>query len=195
MKPTQNNKGEILEINFITSNKNKVLEGDVICSPSGIKLIQENREYEEKRGESCEEIVLKAIEEISRNYKEKFIIEDSGIFIEKLNDFPGTYSKWVYQKIDCEGILKLMNGMENRNAKFVSVIGYFDGKDIFIYRGEVEGTIAHEIKGEKGFGYDPLFIPKGYKLTFAENSTLKHSLSHRTRAFQAFAKSLKYGEY
>jgi XTP/dITP diphosphohydrolase len=180
-----------LEIYFITSNKNKVLEGNVTCSSSGIKLIQKDLEYEERRGEDCEDIVLKAIEDISKNYKEKFIIEDSGIFIEELNNFPGAYSKWVYNKIGCEGIVKLMQDKNNRNAKFISVIGYFDGKNIFIYKGEIQGTISNEIKGEKGFGYDPLFIPKGYKLTFAENSTLKHSLSHRTRAFQAFAKSLK----
>jgi XTP/dITP diphosphohydrolase len=189
--PSQSNKGEKLEIFFITSNKNKVLEGDLICSPSRIKLIQKDIGYEEKRGEDCEEIVLKAIEEISKNYKEKFIIEDSGIFIEELNNFPGAYSKWVYNKIGCEGIIKLMEDKNNRNAKFISVIGYFDGEKTHTYKGEIEGIISNKIQGEKGFGYDPLFIPKGYKLTFAENSTLKHSLSHRTRAFQAFAKSLK----
>lgn len=87
-----------MEIDFITSNENKVLEGNIICSPLGIKLVQKKMEYEEKRGEFCEEIVEKAIKDISTKNK-KFIIEDSGIFIEELNDFPGTYSKWVFNKI------------------------------------------------------------------------------------------------
>ncbi len=114
--------------------------------------------------------------------------DDSGLVIESLNNEPGVYSaRYAGEPTNHENninkVLEKLQGIENRNAKFVSVIALIiDGKE-FLFDGEVEGTIRKEKKGSKGFGYDPIFEPKGYQITFAEMSEdEKNAISHRARA-------------
>ncbi len=114
--------------------------------------------------------------------------DDSGLVIESLNNEPGVYSaRYAGEPTNHENninkVLEKLQGIENRNAKFVSVIALIiDGKE-FLFDGEVEGTIRKEKKGSKGFGYDPIFEPKGYQITFAEmQEDEKNAISHRARA-------------
>jgi XTP/dITP diphosphohydrolase len=81
-----------------------------------------------------------------------------------------------------------MDGVENRRAKFIAVIAYFDGKDVKTFKGEVEGEIATEMRGEHGFGYDPIFLYNGR--TFAEMGDEKNLVSHRRRALEVFFSSI-----
>ena len=88
----------------------------------------------------------------------------------------------------CEGILKLLTGIEERKAFFKAVIAYTeDGDDVKIFVGKVDGKISRKIRGTMGFGFDPIFIPHGFSKTFAQDSVTKDAISHRRRAFEAFA--------
>ncbi len=178
-------------VKFITTNKHKFAEASELCSRSGIQLSMVDLDYEEARADTCEQVVLSAINILSGEIKPPFIIEDSGLFVRSLNGFPGTYSAYVLKAIGLDGMLKLMRGNDDRSAKFVSVIGYWDGNKPCIFSGSVEGEISSELRGAGGFGYDPLFIPKGYKFTFAENMSLKAKLSHRIEAFRKFILHVK----
>ena len=114
-----------------------------------------------------------------------FIIDDAGIFIEALQNFPGVYSRYVYDTIGLQGVLKQMEGLEDRSTSFKCVIGLMleDGtKHKFV--GECKGDIIYEKRGTGGFGYDPIFIPEGFDKTFGEmEPKLKMSVDHRFKAF------------
>lgn len=121
-------------------------------------------------------------------------VEDSGLFIEALGGFPGVYSSYVFKTIGNIGILKLMSQTPKRRAYFKSVIGllYIDRHEVktVCLSGIVKGMIANECRGTKGFGYDPIFIPEGKDKTFAEDMTIKNTLSHRAKATKAVIKTL-----
>ena len=81
-----------------------------------------------------------------------------------------------------------MQNEPNRNARFKTVIAFIppDGKEIF-FEGIINGTIGMTPKGDQGFGYDPVFLPEGYDISFAEmDPVLKNKISHRSRAFEKF---------
>ena len=111
--------------------------------------------------------------------------DDSGLEIEALDGRPGVYSA-RYAGEDCsfddnnKKVLKELEGIENRNAKFRTVICLKLSGETKLFSGEVEGEITKEYKGSKGFGYDPIFVPKGYSESYAEmGDDLKNSMSHR----------------
>ena len=114
--------------------------------------------------------------------------DDTGLEVEALNGAPGFYSaRYAGEHVSYADnnvlLLKNLAGCENRKARFRTVIALIvDGKE-YLFEGRVEGTIATEPHGEGGFGYDPLFVPEGSQLTFAEmSSEAKNKISHRGRA-------------
>ena len=114
--------------------------------------------------------------------------DDTGLEVEALNGAPGVYSaRYAGEHVSYADnnvlLLKNLAGCENRKARFRTVIALIvDGKE-YLFEGRVEGTIATEHHGEGGFGYDPLFVPEGSQLTFAEmSSEAKNKISHRGRA-------------
>ncbi len=175
------------KIFFVTSNKGKFVE-----AKKKMKNIEQKRiDYPEIRSENLSEIVVYGIEFLKEKINKPFFIEDSGLFIEVLNGFPGPYSKYVYNKVGCKGILKLMRNEKNRTAIFKSVIGYYDGR-INLFEGVCEGKISKRALGKSGFGYDPVFIPKNNDKTFAQMSIQeKNSYSHRGIALTKLVKHIQ----
>lgn len=174
---------------FITSNEGKFKEAKEVAKLFSVEIEWLKMEYEETQGNTLEEIATKSAEMLSRVIKRPFFIEDSGLFIESLNGFPGPYSSYVFKTIGNKGILKLLDCVQNRKAYFKAVIAFFDGKDIKIFDGVVYGEIAKEIRGDKGFGFDPIFL-YGDR-TFAEMGEEKNLVSHRRRALEKFFSYLK----
>jgi XTP/dITP diphosphohydrolase len=83
-----------------------------------------------------------------------------------------------------------------RKARFRTIAAYANGSKVVTFEGICEGEIINSPRGEKGFGYDPVFVPEGYKVTFAELSEQeKNVLSHRGKALKKFRDWLKRGEY
>jgi XTP/dITP diphosphohydrolase len=116
--------------------------------------------------------------------------DDSGLQVDALDGEPGVYSaryagKHGNHEANIDKILANLEGVDNRKARFITVISLlWDGKEYF-FEGTVEGSIRHERSGEKGFGYDPIFQPDGYTVTFAEMSLdEKNRISHRARAVE-----------
>jgi XTP/dITP diphosphohydrolase len=124
------------------------------------------------------------------------LADDSGLLLEAFSNFPGVDSKRWFKGTDQErnlALLKKLEGQKNRRAKFQTVLCLFafkQEKPLF-FVGEVTGRIATEPSGSAGFGYDPLFIPDGYKETFAQlGIEIKNKISHRARAWQALVEYL-----
>lgn len=178
---------------FVTSNEGKFREAREIAREFSVEIEWLRMEYDEPQGEDLEEIAVKSAKILSREINEPFFIEDSGLFIEALNGFPGPYSSYVFRTIGNKGILKLMEGVKNRKAYFKAVIAFYDGKEIRTFDGIVYGEIATEVKGEKGFGFDPIFLYG--KKTFAEMGEEKNQFSHRRKALEKFFSWLKTSKY
>jgi XTP/dITP diphosphohydrolase len=177
------------KISFITTNPDKYREMHEFFKANELELNWINKELPEIQAESLEEVVKFAL---SSYDGENVFIEDAGIFIEALHGFPGVYSKYVYDTIGNQGILRLLQGVENRSARFTAVIGFKAerGGDIKLFKGEVKGYVSLSPKGEKGFGYDPIFIPEGHEKTFGEDEILKSKISHRKRAADKLIQNL-----
>ncbi len=173
-----------MEVSFITSNEGKYREVREIGVSYGIDVKWIRRGYMEPQGSDLEEIARKSAEILSKEIRKPFFIEDSGLFIYALNGFPGPYSSYVFKTIGNEGIIKLMKGVKDRRAYFLAVIAFFDGRTVKIFKGRVEGEISEEIRGEWGFGFDPIFLYDGK--TFAEMGEKKNEVSHRRRALEEF---------
>lgn len=126
------------------------------------------------------------------------LADDTGFFVEALNDEPGVFAA-RYAGEDCSyadnvrKILVNMQGKDNRKARFETVVAlaFPDGSVKAVKRGMISGVLLHEAKGYSGFGYDPIFQPEGFTQTFAELSEQqKNQISHRARAFQAIIPDL-----
>jgi XTP/dITP diphosphohydrolase len=119
--------------------------------------------------------------------------DDTGLEVEALDGAPGVYSaRYAGEEKDSMKnmllLLENMNGKENRNARFRTIIAYIDeNEEEHIFEGEIRGTIIENMAGTNGFGYDPIFVPEGYDKTFAQlSSEIKNTISHRARAMEKF---------
>ena len=171
------------DILFASSNANKFREAKQILAINGIKLGFFKCKLEEIQVDSLEKIASKKVSDAFKQCKKPVIVEDDGLLIESLNGFPGPYSSFVFESIGNKGILKLVS--KNRNAKFHSVIAFCNKNKIKLFSANLDGKISKNIKG-KGWGYDPIFIPKGKKQTFAEIKN-KNEISHRYLALKKFS--------
>lgn len=168
---------------FVSSNNHKYLEAKNILDAFGIKLGFFKLTLEEIQSNSLNEIALKKARDAYSKFGKPVIIEDDGLFIDALGGFPGPYSSYVFKTIGNKGILNLLKN--NRKAKFVSIITYCDKTISKSFDAKLDGKISTSQKG-KGWGYDPIFIPKNSKKTFAEINN-KNELSHRFKALKKFS--------
>ncbi|MEW5996323.1 MAG: non-canonical purine NTP pyrophosphatase [Candidatus Micrarchaeota archaeon] len=196
-----------LQIHFCTTNRGKFAEAQKILNKYGVNISHAPLPLEEKRSDSVEEIAEGCALRACSALGKPLFVEDSGLFIPALNGFPGTYSAWVLKKLGNEGILRLLSGTRGRRAEFRCAIAFVEprrakvpagavrpqrsanGKEVRIFTGSVSGRVPGSIRGKGGFGYDPIFIPEGEEKTFAEEPSLKDSLSHRSKALH------KLGEF
>ena len=177
-----NNNHKLTEIRKITEGKIEILSlSDINCFD----------EIEETGITLEENALIKA-----RYIKEKFgydcFADDTGLEVESLNGEPGVYSS-RYAGDDCnpehnmKKILYMLQGEENRNAQFRTVIAAIINNEEHLFEGVVKGKITKEKQGSNGFGYDPIFMPDGYSQTFGElSSQVKNGISHRAVAMDKF---------
>ena len=174
-----------MNINLVTSNLGKVEELTYILKPFGHTASQLNVECPEIQASTLEEVVDFGLDWLgAKKIQTPFIIDDAGIFVEALENFPGVYSRYVYDTIGLQGVLKQMESIVDRVTRFKCVLGLmFEDGSKHKFVGECKGNLIHEMRGTGGFGYDPIFIPDGYTKTFSELSPEeKNEVSHRGRA-------------
>ena len=118
--------------------------------------------------------------------KRPLIVDDTAFSVAALHGFPGPYAAYVLDTIGYQGILRLLDGVGERDAFFETAIAYADDGGIRIFRGRIDGVITTSPRGKEGFGYDPIFGVDGR--TLAELPLEEKSrISHRARALAAFA--------
>ena len=124
------------------------------------------------------------------------LADDSGLVVDGLNGDPGIYSaRWAGPAKDFDmAMQRILDGLkdqDNRNARFMCALtlAWPDGR-LQTFVGKVEGTIASSLAGERGFGYDPIFVPNGHQVTFAQmDAQAKNAISHRSDAFNQLVKA------
>ena len=181
-----------MRLAIVTGNPGKMEELKAALGPIGFEVVQSDEDCDEVQADSLEEVVQGCMRQLKERGIHDFALDDSGLFIESLKGFPGVYSAYVLRTLGIAGVLKQMDGMKDRSAHFRSCIGcHLDDGDDIIVVGQCDGDIAYAPKGECGFGFDPIFIPKGYDRTFAEISIdEKNSISHRGKAIKALVSEL-----
>jgi XTP/dITP diphosphohydrolase len=181
-----NNKGKLVEVQSLISNNIKVISmkdaGINVDIPEPFHTFQENA-YAKA---SC----------INKLTNSNCFAEDSGLIVPALNGDPGVFSARYAgepsnDQNNNEKLIRKIKKVADKTAYYQSVICLILNDKTYYFEGKCEGTIADEPKGDGGFGYDPLFIPKGYDQTFGELSLeVKNTLSHRGKAMKPFVEFL-----
>ena len=186
-----------------SSNRGKITEMEQILSGMGIKIISQSEagllQVAKETGHTFEENAFIKAKAACDALREPSIADDSGLETDALNGEPGVLSA-VYGGDACTDdkervalLLKNLEGEERRSARFVSCIAcVFPNGDIITARGECAGNITLFPRGDKGFGYDPVFEIPGIGKTMAELETSeKNAISHRGSALREFEKKLR----
>ncbi|HTH20993.1 MAG TPA: non-canonical purine NTP pyrophosphatase [Nitrososphaeraceae archaeon] len=179
------------QITFVSSNLSKFKEVYAFLTKFDIRVDFFRLEMREIQSDSLEEIAMEKAVSAYKVIKEKLIVEDTGLFIHALKDFPGSNSSFVLRTIGNLGILDLLSSKTDRSATFKTVIAFNNGESTRIFTGAVSGVISSVI-AKDGWGYDPIFIPldnKGdaYIKPYGEMSVgIKNVISHRSQALRKF---------
>ena len=181
-------------------NKGKIKEINELLNPLKIEIISASElgiKEPEENGKNFEENALIKSKFVSQKTKLPCISDDSGICFSDLNNEPGIYSaRWAGKEKNFSiAMLKINESINKLNdpsydCHFICSLSIYwpDGYDVTV-SGRVDGKFSWPPKGNKGFGYDPIFKPLGYKKTFAEmKPKFKHSISHRSIAFDKLIK-------
>jgi XTP/dITP diphosphohydrolase len=172
------------EILFITGNKKKAEEVKAI---TGLDVLTKSLDIPEIQALDVEEVAKAKALAAFQLTGQPVIVDDTGMSIEALNGLPGALVAWFLDTLRPEGILKMLNGEKNRKASVSTCIAYADQNGAAVFTGTIRGKIADSLKGENGFGYDPIFVPDGYDRTYAEmTSEEKNEISMRKIALLKF---------
>ena len=185
-------------ITFITGNNNKLLEVRDIFSKSASKskynytINSLDIDLPELQGEP-EYIVTEKCRLAAFQVDGPIIVEDTSLCFNALGGLPGPYIKWFIEKIGLKGLNKLLMSYSDKSAEAKCIFAYVENKDsqIHLFTGITKGNIVSP-SGQLNFGWDPIFLPKGYSETYAEmDNETKNSISHRFKALQLLKEFLR----
>src|SRR3989441_3220331 len=184
--------GSVHLIAFVTTNEGKFREVSAKLGEAHIKLVHEDRSYPEIQTDRLEKVVRFAATVLDDQIRGDYFIDDSGLFIEEFGGFPGVYSSYVYKRLGCAGVLKLLHEARNRVARFETVFLLRTADNHEVFHGECRGSIPERERGSGGFGFDPIFVPDGATKTFAGMTVgEKNAASHRAKAVGALAERIR----
>lgn len=186
-------KAKPLKILFITTNKHKFQEVRDILAEFDIEVEHELMKYPEDNEDDMEEVSKKAAKLLAEKFGKPVVLEDTGLFFEAYNDFPGAQPKFIFNAIGYDGIFRLLKD-KNRNAYFKTVAGYCEpGEEPVLFEGIMRGRITEKVFNEDrdSMPYDRVFIPDGYNVTISDmDMETKNSFSQRAQAFKKFGRFL-----
>ncbi len=173
----------------MTGNPNKVREASEILDLT-LESVQVDGLFE-VQSPDLDIVVRHKAEQAFSILQCPVMVEDSGLVFNAWNGLPGALVKWFEETVSCDGMLKMIEGFDDRSATAICCFAVYDGKDMKIARGEVNGTLSSSIRGNSGFGWDVIFIPEGYEQTYGEMSpNEKNAISHRKRALDQLKQEL-----
>jgi len=174
------------ELIFSTGNKFKFEFARSELKKFGIKVRMKDVKVTEIQADTLEEIAEKKVKDAYKKIGKPVVITDSGIFIKSLKGFPGPYSNYVRRTIGTDGLIDLVRG-KNNEAYVKNIVCFTDGKIVKIFTSKSYGKIISEKRGENGYFFDFIFVPRGEKRTLAEMS-LEEKIKIWVYAWTDFAK-------
>ncbi len=179
---------KLTKILFATTNEGKIREATDIL---GIEVEPIKIELDEIQSLDFREVIEHKAKQAFEKVGQPVLVEDSGIIFTALGQLPGVFTKWFLKSLKNEGMVKLLDTFENKEAIAVSYVGFYDGQTMIVEFGETKGRIVAP-RGDGGFGWDPIFEPTGHDQTFGEmDSNLKNDFSMRKVALMNFLKALE----
>ena len=194
-----------MKLVFATANRHKLEEVRAML-PVGVELVNLSNlgfmgDIPETES-TIEGNAMQKVRYIHERYGVPCFADDTGLETEALDGAPGVYSARysgvegtpeIRAKANMFKLLYELAGQTNRKARFRTVIAYIDAENrSHLFEGVVDGYIIEEAAGSEGFGYDPIFVPDGYNITYAQMSLgEKNRISHRAKAFQKFVEAIK----
>lgn len=171
----------MVDVAFVTTNPGKFREARAILRPYGVRLRWLRRTLTEPQADDLGAVARWKAASV-RGVRGYVLVEDSGLFVRSLRGFPGVYSAHFLRVWGFAPVLELLR-RRPRDAVFRSVAALRRGRQVRLFVGEVPGRIARRASGRQGFGYDPIFVPRGFRTTFGSlPASVKNSLSHRARS-------------
>ena len=153
------------DIVLMTGNKGKIVE---ISRLLGIEVHGQKIPLPEIQSTDVREVARAKVQAAYAELGRPVLVDDTGLYVDAWGELPGALIAWFLDNVGCEGVLKMLQGWDDRSAHVVTALGYCDKEGVRIFDGEVKGRIAEQVRGENGFGYDPIFIPNDSSKTFAE---------------------------
>lgn len=196
-----------MELVFATQNPHKLSEIQSLLGDSFHLISLKDLNFKEDIPETKDTLEGNALEKarfIHERFKQGCFADDTGLEVTALNGAPGVYSaryagsiadygsEQLRSQANIKKLLGALDDKQNRKARFRTVIAFITptGKE-YLFEGIVNGEIITELRGQEGFGYDPVFVPEGYSQTFSEMPlSEKNKISHRARAFEKFREFL-----
>lgn len=188
---------------FATNNSHKLSEVQALLEDAFTLVTLRESGITEDIPETADTLEGNALQKARYVYEKtgcNCFADDTGLEVEALDGAPGVHSaRYATDGHDFAAnnrlLLKNLEGVEDRSARFRTVIALIFGGKEYLFEGIVEGRIATEQSGTEGFGYDPLFVPSGEIITFAQMSAdAKNAISHRGRAVAKLVNFLKDGK-
>ena len=151
-----------MKITLVTGNWAKVAKAKECLEPLGFEIDNKKMDTIEIQADTVEEVAKFSAKYASEVLKANVVKNDSGLMIDALNGFPAVYTHYIQDTIGEDGILKLMENIENRKAKFVAALAYCEyGKEPVVFTSVTEGRISTKKQGQYGWFWDFIFIPDG----------------------------------
>lgn len=155
------------QFTFVTGNEKKARYLSQLLE---LPVLRHNVELDEIQTLDVDRLVEHKARQAYEILKTPVLVEDQGLGFTALGGLPGPFIKFFVEETGLEACCKMLDGFSDRSARAECVFGYYDGAQLTLFRGGLEGTIADKPRGERVFGWDPIFIPKGYTKTRAELS-------------------------
>ena len=180
------------KITYVTGNWYKIMCARSILEPLGFEVDNIKMETTEIQANNVEDVAMYSAKEASDKLKCDVLKNDTGLYVEALGGFPGPYTHYVDEKLGEDGLLKLLKGVDNRNACFIEAFAYCEyGKDPVVFKSITKGRIATEKFGIYGWSWDFIFIPDGYDKTMGNYPDEERCYIWNTDAYAELVKFLK----
>lgn len=178
---------KLSDLTVVTSSPDKLTEiNEILGTNHKVSKI----DIPEIQSLDLNEVITHKAKEAYQKLKKPVLVEDVSFEIKALKGLPGTFIKFFLKTLGTEGTVALVKG-KNTDTKVTTAAAIFDGKNFKIFNGTIYGTLSKRDRGKYGFGFDKVFIPKGYQKTLAQmQPSLKNKISHRAKVLEMVKKYL-----
>ncbi len=180
-----------MQIYFVTNNPFKMQEAEDILATSTIQVKRLSLKINEIQSENAEEIVRDKVLKAFSSIKRSVFVEHTGLYLEDFGNLPGGLTQIVWDSLKADKFCDYFGNRKNTKVTAKTVLGFCNGREIFLFEGSIDGNISNEPQGDRSFQWDCVFIPNGYDKTFAELGKVKNDISMRKIALEKLREHLE----